>query len=30
MDGKENRLLKELMTAKGDEGRARVRPWLKA
>jgi len=29
MDGKEHRLLKELMTAKGDEGRTRVGHWIK-
>jgi len=28
MDGKEDRPLKELTTAKGDEGRTRARPWL--
>ena len=29
MDGKESRLLKERMTAKGDEGRTRVGHWIK-
>jgi len=29
MDGKEHRLLKQCMTAKGDEGRIRVRHWIK-
>ena len=29
MDGKEHRLLKERMTAKGDEGRTRIGHWIK-